>query len=237
MSQNPQPAPPQHLSAYAQACLQALASNELGDKISLGGAVGLSYYYEYRTTHDVDAWWQEHTTSQDRQAVLDCLQKALQPFGELHLRNWGDVTSIELIPTGETSIAFSFQIAQRSARIAPSVPAPWPENLQLDSFSDLLASKTVALVERGAPRDFRDVYALCQSGLASPVQCWQLWKQRQSQSHSDVDSERARLALQTHLARLAVHRPLEQIADPGERSSAASLRTWFANEFIDAILD
>jgi hypothetical protein len=33
---------------YAEACLQALASQELGDKISLGGAFGLLHYLDYR---------------------------------------------------------------------------------------------------------------------------------------------------------------------------------------------
>jgi hypothetical protein len=40
---------------------------------------------------------------------------------------------------------FSFQIAQRSAQLEPSKPAPWID-VPLDSFPDLVASKMVALV-------------------------------------------------------------------------------------------
>ncbi|NIV31085.1 MAG: hypothetical protein GWN58_16805 [Anaerolineae bacterium] len=105
----------------------------------------------------------------------------------------------------------------------------------LDSFPDLLASKMVALVERGAPRDFRDVYALCQAGLTTPQGCWELWRQRQLAGGSDTDSARARLAIETHLARIAQHRPLAEIADPKQRAEAEGVRNWFAGEFLDAL--
>jgi len=67
----------------------------------------------------------------------------------------------------------------------------------------LVASKVVALVERGAPRDFRDIHALCRAGLTTPQECWELWRRRQQLAASDTDSARARLAVQTHLARMA----------------------------------
>jgi len=36
-----QPQRPKHIPEYAEVCLQALATGELGEKISLGGAFGL----------------------------------------------------------------------------------------------------------------------------------------------------------------------------------------------------
>ena len=107
----------------------------------------------------------------------------------------------------------------------------------LDSFPDLLASKMVALVERGAPRDFRDVYALCQAGLTTPQECWELWRRRQQLANSDTDSARARLAVETHLARIAQHRPLREITDPTQRAQAEQVRRWFAQEFLDALTE
>jgi hypothetical protein len=95
---NMQPHRPTHLPDYAEVCLQALAHQGLGSKISLGGAFGLLHYLDYRPTHDVDAW-------------------------------------------------------------------------------------------------------------------------------------------QTHLARIAQHRPLEEIADPAQRTQAESVRSWFAMEFLNALLD
>jgi hypothetical protein len=144
------------------------------------------------------------------------------------------VTGVELQQGGKT--VFSFQIAQRSALLEPPARAPWIDVL-LDSFSDLLASKMVALVERGAPRDFRDIHALCRADLTTPKECWGLWRRRQRLTGSDTNSDRARLAVQTHLERIAQHRPLEQITDPGKRAEAEEVRAWFGGEFLDALAE
>ncbi len=141
---------------------------------------------------------------------------------------------MELAREGKT--VFSFQIAHRSVKMQPSVQAGWTDVL-LDSLVDLLASKMVALVERGAPRDFRDIYTLCQADLTTPSQCWQLWRQRQQLAGSDTDANRAHLAIETHLTRIAQHRPLEQIADHAQRLAAEQVRSWFRTEFLHALVD
>jgi hypothetical protein len=225
---------PSHIPDYAELCLHTLVNNGLNDKISLRGAFGLLHYLEYRPTHDVDAWWIQSATSRDKEQVTQVLEEALGPYGAVRSRTWGDVVSIELVQ-GET-VVFSFQIAQRSAQLEPSVSAVWID-VPLDSFPDLVASKMVALVERGAPRDFRDIYALCQNGLTTPEQCWQLWQQRQKLAGSDTDTYRARLAVETHLTRITLHRPVNQISDPGQRAEAEQVRTWFEEEFLDALVD
>lgn len=223
---------PSHFPKYGVICLNALAEADLGGKISLGGASGLLHYLDYRPTHDVDAWWTAEASPEDRARVVAVLEAALRPYGEVRTRAWGEVVSVEL--TEEGKVLFTFQIAERAAQLHPSQPARWVDVL-LDSLPDLIASKMVALVERGAPRDFRDIYALCQSGLTQPEECWSLWQRRQELARSDADPQRARLAVETHLARIAQHRPLDQIADPHERASAARLRAWFATEFLDAL--
>jgi hypothetical protein len=223
---------PTHLSAYAEACLQALAQRGLGDKLSVGGGLGLLHYLDYRPTHDVDAWWDENTGPQERQAIVRAIENTLRAWGQVDVRSWGEVTSIELSQAGDT--VFSFQIARRSARLEPSQRLPWVA-VKLDSLSDLVASKMVALVERGAPRDFRDIHAVCRAGLLTPGECWRLWAQRQRLSDSDVDWHRARLAVETHLKRIALQRPLADIADAGQRSEAAQVRAWFREDFLDGI--
>ena len=102
---------------------------------------------------------------------------------------------------------------------------------------DLIASKMVSLVELGAPRDFRDLHAFCQAGLATPQECWQLWAQRQQKDGSDTDPYRARLAVETHLMRICLHRPLESIVEPDRRAEAERVRSWFEEEFLHAVLD
>lgn len=166
--------------------------------------------------------------------MLQVIKDALQASGDIRTRQWGEVVSIELIVAGKT--VFSFQIADRSAQLEPSSTLSWTD-VSIDSLPDLVASKMVALVERGAPRDFRDIHALCHSGLMTAGECWSLWRLRQQRAGSDTDAHRARLALSTHLSRIAQHRPLENITDPDERAEAGSLRAWFTAGFLDGFLD
>ncbi len=230
----PSPNRPSHVADYADICLQALAAHDLGEQISVGGAFGLLHYLDYRSTHDVDAWWQATTTPSERDQVVHTIEDALRVHGEVRKRLWGDVISIELRQQNRTS--FSFQIAERSVQLQPSVPAPWVHVL-LDSLPDLLASKMVALVERGAPRDFRDIYSVCQAGLTTAEACWRLWQDRQQQSGNDADFARARLAIETHLKRIESHRPLPKIADPEPRTAAEATRTWYKTRFLHVRLD
>lgn len=225
------PRQPSQLSPYAQACLSALVREKLAGRISLGGALGLFHYLDYRSTHDVDAWWSESLTEAQRREVTQTLEKTLSVYGETRVRAWGDVVSVELLRDGKT--AFSFQIAARSTRLEASASAGWID-VPLDSLPDLVASKMVALVERGAPRDFLDIYTLCQAGVVSAGECWSLWQKRQSLAGSDTDAMRARLAIETHLERIALHRPLDQISDAAQREQAQRVRDWYSNIFLQA---
>lgn len=173
--------------------------------------------------------------AEERQQVIGALEKALQPFGHVRVRSWGDVVSVELAKDKQT--IFSFQVARRSVELQPPLPGPWPGGIRIDSFDDLVASKMVALIERGAPRDFRDIYTLCQSHQYSIERCWELWANRQEAAGEDADRRRAALAIQTHISRLEQARPLEKIADETERSAAAQLRQWFIAEFIHGLAD
>jgi hypothetical protein len=204
----------------------------LGDKLSLGGAFGLLHYLDYRPTHDVDAWWLVETTPTEQEAVLTVIEETLAQFGQVKRRAWGDVVSIELLQN--TQVVFSFQIARRSAQLQSSTTAGWADIL-LDSLADLIASKMVALVERGAPRDFRDIYQVCHNNLTTPAQCWQWWEERQILAGSDTDHHRARLAVETHLSRIIQHRPLDNIDDPDQRTAAQQVRSWFQMEFLDVL--
>lgn len=200
--------------------------------ISIGGGLGLLHYLDYRPTHDVDAWWSPEATGEERRKVVALLEETLASLGAVKTRAWGDVVSVEVRREGRT--IFSFQVAYRSAQLEPSVASMWGGVL-LDSFSDLVASKMVALVERGAPRDFRDIHAICQAGLITPKECWELWSRRQVAASNDADPGRARLAVQTHLARIEQHRRLDQIANPEQRAEAEMFRSWFGQVFLNAM--
>ena len=229
-----EPSRPQHTPEHAELCLEAVARLNLGDKLSLGGAFGLLHYHDYRPTDDIDAWWEPSATEGARQQVVGAIREALETVGKVRTRSWGDVVSVELV-RGNKKI-FSFQIARRSARLQPSRPAPWP-GILLDSFPDLVANKMVALVERGAPRDFRDIYSLCQAGLTTTGDCWRLWKKRQEAADAETDPKRARLAVESHLARIVRYRPLDTISDSEQRDAARDARAWYREELFDGLMD
>jgi len=226
---HPSPRRPSRLPKYSELCLRALVDNGLADSISLGGAFGLLHYLDYRETRDVDAWWSTAATGQDRRRLVSVLEATLQPFGAVRTRSWGDVVSVEL--EADDGHTFSFQLANRSAVLEAPLRAGWID-VPLDSFIDLVASKMVALVERGAPRDFRDIFAVCQAGLASVPQCWETWARRQEAAGSDADRRRACLAVESHLARIVAHRPLESIEADSDRDQARRLRNWFVQDFL-----
>ena len=81
------PTRPTNLPDYAELCLTALAAQQLGDKISLGGAFALLHYLDYRSTYDVDAWWQQETTMQERQQVIAVLEAVLARYGAVKRRS------------------------------------------------------------------------------------------------------------------------------------------------------
>ena len=221
---------PQNIPPYAEACLQALSTAGLGHHISLGGAFALLHYHDYRTTHDIDAWWQPEATARDKEAVISTIVTTLESFGTVHIRNWQEVTSIELDTSKRKT--FSFQIASRSAQLQPVMASPWPD-IPLDSFTDLVASKMTALVERGAPRDFVDIYTVCQASLVTPQTCWQLWQQRQQLRRFDDDLTQAKFAVRVRLLRIEQRRPLHEIQELPARAAAEQLRNWYKSEFLD----
>lgn len=228
----PQQKPSVSLSPYARKCFDALVAGGLADKLSVGGAVALLHYLDYRRTNDVDAWWASAATEYDRSAVIAAVKKALSTFGSIRTRRWGDVVSVEL--EVESKKVFSFQIAERSVQLESS-RVERSIQIQVDSLADVVASKMIALVERGAPRDFRDIHALCTRGLITARECWELWSKREALSGSDADPARATLAVETHLGRIEQHRPLEGIGDAAEKRQAESVRKWFREVFLAEI--
>lgn len=227
----PSPRAPRNLSPLARACLEKLA--EHGGLVSVGGAIGLSYYLEYRTTADVDAWW-EGGDSRQRAQLIEEVEEVLRLHGEVRRRSWGDVVSVELAL--EDGGSFSFQVARRSARLSDPEAAPWPKGLHLDSLEDLAASKMEALVARGAPRDFRDIHALCAAQLLTPEELWDLWGRRRAATGEPADRAQASLALRTHLERIERVRPLEGIAAQADRSAAEELRAWVKETLLRGLV-
>ena len=137
---------------------------------------------------------------------------------------------------GSKGIHINFQIAERSVQLEDPVSTQWT-GVQLDSLNDLIASKMVALVERGAPRDFLDIFAVCEADIATPRACWRLWQTRQARTGGSTSFSRAKLAITTHLKRIELRRPLYSIDDQRPRNEAEKTRNWFRKEFLNAGMD
>jgi hypothetical protein len=143
---------------------------------------------------------------------------------QCRLRAWGDTESYELLRAGKK--VFSFQISTRTRYIDAPQQGDWSPVL-IETLRDNVASKMTALVERGAPRDLRDIHELCTHEILTIAECWQLWADK----NTERDPQDGCRKVLFHVERLELQRPLEKIQSPVERVSAAALRKWFKERF------
>ena len=217
---------PRRLDPLAERVLSLLSARPEGDQIVLGGYLALQHYLDYRTTHDIDAWWSTRADSAAEKAIRQVMQ---QVAGEAQMalreRRFGDTLSFELVQEGQQR--FSFQIAVRSIAVEEPQPSAWPP-LRIETLADNIGAKMNALVNRGAPRDFLDVHAVIDAGLLTSRRCWELWQAK----NPGGSTEAARQNLLLHLAGLDLRRPLESITDPQARERAQRVRQWFKDVFV-----
>ena len=123
-------------------------------------------------------------------------------------RSWGDTEALDFqrLESGRRRTIFSVQIAARTVELEPPIASAWSP-IPIETLRDNLANKMSALVARGAPRDFRDVYEVVQAGLLTISECWELWQAR----NPDTNIDRARAQVVKHLGSIAERRPLDQL--------------------------
>ncbi len=224
----PQPQKPATLDPRAERLLEWMGAQPWADRVVLGGGVALKHYLDFRPTKDCDAWWHPSATAVERRAMVGEVAGALgrqNPGCEIRRRDFGEVQSVEVV-AGE-QVTFSFQIAVRDVQLEPYLPSGWGGVL-IESLADNLASKMSALVDRGSPRDFRDVRrAACDLGI--PIQeLWRLWRQKNS-GRTPWD---AKALIRASLEAIIRRRPLEDISNLDERREAGEVRRWFLTEFL-----
>jgi len=212
--------------SLATEILTALEGFPESGQLVLGGYFALSRFVDYRTTHDLDAWWKtrrtEATMARLRSVMSDVARRHGLAFSE---REWGETVSLELSEAGRK--VFSFQVAVRSVELEPPEPSRWAPVL-IESLADNVGSKMNAVVHRGAPRDFLDVREIVTRGVASVEQCWEWW----SRKNPGTDVRLARAQALRHLEALARRRPLASIEDPEERDAARAARAWIRETLL-----
>lgn len=219
------PQTPKNLNLLARELLESLAGHPEAAEIVLGGGVALSHYLEYRDTVDVNAWWRV----QPEPAVFVLVEQCMKSLAERHglsyrHRKWGETESLELLRGSQKQ--FSFQISKRTLYLDQAISAEW-QPVWIETLRDNVGSKMTALVERGAPRDLRDIFELCTRCFITKEECWQLWCIKNPERDPREGPEKVLF----HIERLELQRPLEKISSPTERNMAAALREWFRKVF------
>lgn len=209
----------------AESILSELARRPGSEQVVLGGYFALRYHVDYRTTHDIDAWWKPRSDAPGTAAIRAAVKSVADARGlQFSERQFGETVSFEL--SREKSKVFSFQIAVRSVELEAPQLSNWPPIL-IETLVDNVASKMNALVDRGAPRDFTDIYQVVSAGLMGPGACWNLWSRKNTGQAAESGKQKVLL----HLAALEQRRPLGGMEDPQEKGRVMELRRWFREEF------
>jgi len=124
MFTDPIPQMAQRLHELAREILEELRDQPAAAALILGGGVALQHYYEYRETHDIDAWWASTPKADTRQLLRETMQRVAERHGySLAVRAWRETESLELQDEGKT--IFSFQVAVRSLELESPGPSAW----------------------------------------------------------------------------------------------------------------
>lgn len=223
-----EPRRPLSLDPLAIEILEQLRGFPESSYLILGGHFALKHYIDYRPTHDVDAWWSTQADKTIQQAVLADLRGILNAVAELHgltvyeRHTMSDVDSLALRRDGKT--VFTVQIAPRSVELEQPVggeASPW-RPIAIETLVDNVGAKMNALVNRGAPRDFLDVYTVVTAGLVTADECWNWWRGK----NPKLDIRLAKAQVVKHLAAIELRQPLHRLQEP-ERQRVDERRRWF----------
>ncbi len=195
-------------------------------QIVLGGYFALQHHVEpYRMTHDVDAWWLQSSSDQALSQIRLGMEHIAEKKGlVMSEKSWGETSSFDLNKAGKK--IFSFQISEREKQLEPYLLSPW-NPLKIETLSDNVASKMTALVQRGAPRDFRDIYELVNRDVLTIEKAWNLY----SLKNPNKQVNQAKELVMINLNRIESRRPLNTLTEQ-DQHAAMELRQWFKSQFL-----
>ena len=217
---------PTTLPEIAEELLTSLAKQPLSTEIVLGGGIALKHYADFRPTQDIDAWWRMDFNPE----AVGQFAIAVQDVGERHgftllHRRFGVTDSLELRSDESGQTEFSFQIVVRDVHLDEPRESPW-HPLLIETLRENIGSKMNALVNRGAPRDFIDIFEIVNRKFLTVQACWNLWRAK----NPNGNISQAQADVVTSLLRIEQRRPLDQMPQ-SERIQAMLVRDWFKSEF------
>jgi hypothetical protein len=220
------PTRPNSLPEIAERLLTRIAQEPLSSEVVLGGGIALKHYADFRPTQDIDAWWRESRNSDSLDQIVKAVTEVASEQGlDLKQRRFGATDSLDLHVAGSAAKVFSFQIAVRDVQLEQPLESAWTPIL-IETLRENIGSKMNALVNRGAPRDFVDIFEVVQRGLLRVQDCWRLWQAKNPQA----DFATAYTNVVASLERIGQKRPIATLPD-SERNAAERLRSWFRTEF------
>jgi hypothetical protein len=228
------PKVPTNLDPIVAAVLAKLGSSPEAAYVIIGGGVALNCYIEPRATMDVDAWWSQHSSAQQREATVARIKNIVREIAadrpNMHLvedtRAASEMRGIELEQNGKT--IFSFQVAPRSLELEAPVVTESPfAPIPIETLTENVGAKMSALVSRGAPRDFNDIVRVSKVAEILPSELWNIYQRKNPTA--DVTLAKAQVAQK--LAAIELRRPLEKMQSE-ERVTTAAVRDWLKKELI-----
>jgi hypothetical protein len=220
---------PSTLDPIAVELLTRLRAHAECAAIVLGGHFALKHYVDYRTTHDIDAWWDIQTSPTTQKQALARVEAAMAEIALLRnaesiKRSTRMVDFLDLRQADKT--IFSFQIAEREHQLEAPLNVPWSP-IQIETLNDNVGEKMNALVGRGAPRDFLDIRAVVDHRLMSVEDVWTLWQQK----NPDLDLRAAKAEVLRHLQSIELRRPIASLP-PEQQLPVQQSRQWFRQELL-----
>lgn len=211
--------------------LSALGDIPEAAAFTIGGGVALNTFVEPRVTNDIDAWWTNARKSDALIQARGACERVGADYG-LHVqtRSAGDVESIEFLSDDNKKV-FSFQVASRDVSLDAPDASPWGQ-LKIESLTDNVASKMVALVKRGAPRDFADIKRVVDAGLASVDDLWVLWQRKQP----GQSVQTAKAHVMSHLVGIENRTPLNRVPEE-ELEQRSRARVWIRETLLCVDID
>jgi len=215
------PKRPTSLPKLAEEILDSVAQSSGATEVVLGGGIALKHYVDFRSTYDIDAWWRRDRDAQAIEQIKAAMQRVAEKNNlKLSYRQSGTTESLELSDQATGQKVFSFQIAVRDVTLEDAVPSSWPP-IAIETLRENIGAKMNALVNRGAPRDFLDVYEVVTRGLLTVEDCWHLWQAKNKSGSID----RAQQDVLASLARIEQRRPLDSLPMQ-EKEKAKLVREW-----------
>lgn len=234
--------PEANLHPYTVEILKKLGE-ENETEFVIGGGVALCHYITPRDTVDLDGWWKTDESALTIKRLEDILTGiARRKNCVFNMRRFNDVISLELFAGAQNKV-YSVQIAKRDKYLEEPALSVW--NVPIETLKDNIGSKMKALINRGTPRDFLDIFKICTEGKATPEECWDIATQAilpQVEPGSDKTNPKAtnqiiqqgKAEITRHLLQLESRRPLPPASpdEPEQTRNARTLRNWYKTKFL-----